>query len=82
MKKKKRIRKARKPVQKFSGSRFVKAGGITIGCMSHDARDLLDRAMSEWKQFKKGFPKGHRATVYGFAYWLIRWSGLVQPATK
>lgn len=58
---------------------------IAIGCISPEARDLLDRTMEEWKKHKKQLPKTlmgkrYRPGVYSFAYWLIRWSGLVQPA--
>ena len=63
--------------------------GVTLGCISPDARDLLDRAMEEWDKHKASLPEkmtcngetwNPRESVYGFAYWLIRWSGLVQPA--
>jgi len=59
--------------------------GISIGCMKRDYRDCLDKSMEEWKKHKKTLPKKvlgkqYRSGVYAFAYWLIRWSGLVKPA--
>jgi hypothetical protein len=68
--------------KQYSGSRVIKAGPITIACMSQEARECLDRAMVDWLEFKKGFPKGHRASIYGFAYWLIRYSGLFRPVRQ
>lgn len=60
--------------------------GITIGCISAEASDLLDRIMAEWREHWKKLPEKHRIKdpedVYGFAYWLVRWSGLVAPAER
>jgi len=59
--------------------------GITIGCISPEARDLLDTVMEEWAKHiedeHKMLPadKVDSADHYRFAYWLIRWSGLVRP---
>ena len=72
----------------FHGSNFVDAGSkdeikITLGCISPEARDLLDTIMVEWEkhyaELKKSNPN-HEPSYYGFAYWLVRWSGLVQPS--
>lgn len=68
-------------------SKTVKIGRVTLNCMKPEDRDCLDRAMAEWKAHKKQLPKkiGDKRYVpgiYGFAYWLIRWSGLVQPTDK
>jgi hypothetical protein len=61
---------------------------ITLTCISPDARDLLDRIMKAWEEHKSQLPDkvtmgnetwNPRESVYGFAYWLVRWSGLVQP---
>lgn len=61
---------------------------ITLACISPDARDLLDRIMKAWEEHKNTLPEtmtignetwNPRESVYGFAYWLVRWSGLVQP---
>lgn len=60
------------------GSRFVSVGPVTLGCISPAARDLLDVVMDAWEEFQKGLSPNHEQTIYGFAYWLIRWSGLVQ----
>ncbi len=48
-----------------------------------DFRDLLDSPiMEDWEKHNierlKLFP-GKRASIYSFAYWLVRWSGLVRP---
>lgn len=53
--------------------------------MKPEYRDCLNRAMDEWKKHKQNLPKkmmGKRYVpgIYGFAYWLIRWSGIVKPA--
>lgn len=62
--------------------------GVTLCCISPEARDLLDYVMEEWDKYKQGLPEtmtvggetwNPRESVYGFAYWLIRWSGMVQP---
>lgn len=66
----------------MKGTRVKKVGPVAIGCISLEASDLLDTVMAEWKKRKKGYPKGYRPGTYGFAYWLIRWSGLVEPARR
>ena len=62
--------------------------GLAVCCISPDARDLLDRVMEEWDRHMQNLPEtltcgdetwNPRESVYGFAYWLIRWSGLVRP---
>ncbi len=52
---------------------------IAIGCMDPSARDLLDRAMEQWGDHRKSLPAEYQESVYSFAYWLFRWSGLVNP---
>ena len=61
--------------------------GVTLYCIAPEARDLLDRAMEEWDKHKASLPESltidgetwnPQESVYGFAYWLIRWSGLVK----
>jgi hypothetical protein len=69
----------------FKGSNFTEpVAGITLGCISPEARNLLDTIMAEWElhhnDLKKNNPN-HELTFYGFAYWLVRWSGLIQPAS-
>jgi hypothetical protein len=71
----------------FAGSRFVDpVPGVTLGCISPEARDLLDTVMDEWEKHvieaKKIHGEKYKPEYYGFAYWLIRWSGLIQPAQK
>ncbi len=69
----------------MKGSTFKRVGPITLGCISTEARDLLDVIMEDWEKHNmkrlKLFP-GKRASIYGFAYWLVRWSGLVRPSDK
>lgn len=67
----------------MEGSKLVKiTNNITLGCIDEEARNLLDKIMEDWeshyKELKKNNPKyepGH----YGFAYWLVRYSGLIMP---
>jgi len=72
----------------FAGSSFVDVGSkdgiqITLGCITPEARDLLDTIMEKWEKhyasMKESNPN-HEPSYYGFAYWLVRWSGLVQPS--
>lgn len=70
----------------FQGSTFRPIAGerVVLGCISPEARDLLDTAMDAWRENlaereRKGIP-APTDHAYAFAYWLIRWSGLVQPA--
>lgn len=60
-------------------------GCITINCMNPEYRQCLDKIMSEWDKHRRKLPrkigrKRYVPGIYGFAYWLIRWSGLVQPS--
>lgn len=62
-----------------------RVGPVTISCMSPEYRDCLENVMNEWKKHKRKLPKTingrrYQPGIYGFAYWLIRWSGLVRPA--
>lgn len=72
----------------FSGTRLTSLSNeagmkIAIGCISPEASELLDKSMEEWEKHfakrKENNPKDE-PSIYGFAYWLIRWSGLVRPA--
>lgn len=65
--------------------------GVMLACISPEAEGLLDRTMEAWKTHKAKLPEtitvgsetwNPRESVYGFAYWLIRWSGLVKPADR
>ena len=62
----------------MKGSRFVKAGQITIGCMSEDARDLLDRLVEKYEE-TYGKDSIHDKSAYSGLYWACRWSGMIQP---
>ena len=72
--------------EKYDGSVFSEpAPGITLGCISPEARELLDTIMEAWGKHYAGMKEMHgdampETTFYGFAYWLGRWSGLIQPA--
>lgn len=72
----------------YTGSAFTNpAQGITLGCISPEARELLDTIMEEWEKHYAGMKEMHgddmpETTFYGFAYWLVRWSGLIQPANN
>ncbi len=58
-------------------------GNVTITCITPEARDLLDKIMAEWseheKKLRESFPN-REPSIYGFAYWLVRHSGLIRPA--
>ena len=69
----------------LDGTSVHQIGNISICCMKPEYRDCLENAMEEWNKHKKQLPKmlgtkRYRPGVYAFAYWLIRWSGLVKPA--
>lgn len=78
--------------KKFSGSSVVSVGNISIGCMAPEARDLMDTILDEYKKkYKeqkksmppdlwKKYPLVSPDDVYGFVYWLTRYSGLIQPS--
>ena len=72
----------------FDGSRYLEPiPGVALGCISPEASELLDRIMDEYRKHYEAGCKIHRPEhcgtspdkVYRFAYWLVRWSGLVQP---
>lgn len=54
---------------------------VTTMCMSVEGRDLLDTAIAQWVEFK-GPTEEQETAAYSFAYWLIRYSGLVMPAKQ
>jgi hypothetical protein len=65
----------------MEGSVYKRMGPITIACISPEARDLLETIMAEFEKHKKEFHNlfpGKRITIYGFAYWLVRHSGLIE----
>lgn len=56
--------------------------------MSEDARDLLDLIMEKWRDHEKGMRESAKQrgvelgpiSNYSFAYWLVRYSGLIEPS--
>lgn len=72
----------RNSTPEYSGSRIVHAGPISIGCMAPEARELMDLALKEWRKHCEGRTRQPDDPVYSFAYWLFRWSGLVQPSER
>ena len=52
---------------------------IMITGVRPEQRDLLDTIMSEWeKQEAEIKAMGKEVSIYQFAYWLIRYSNLVE----
>ena len=75
-----------KPFGEGTDVKEIPGTAISVCCMNPEYRDCLDRAMEEWKKHRKTLPKKingkrYEPGIYGFAYWLIRWSGLVKPTT-
>ena len=76
------LTKAKKGEPMKGNHRVDRVGPIQIGCMDLDARNLMDRALKEYDEHVEGIKKykpDHEGSVYSFAYWLFRWSGLVGP---
>jgi hypothetical protein len=77
---------------KYEGSVFNSPiEGVTLGCISPEARDLLDTIMEQWEKHYEGIKlnitmatSGEQTepSIYMFAYWLVRWSGLIQPVSQ
>jgi len=57
-------------------------GNISLCCMKKEARNLLDTIMEEWNkhyaELKKNNKPDYKPSYYGFAYWLVRYSGLIK----
>jgi hypothetical protein len=73
----------------MNGSIEKRIGNVTLCCISAEAVDLLDRIITAWECHKTQLPEtltcgdetwNPRESVYGFAYWLVRYSGLIEPA--
>jgi len=67
----------------YQGSNFKKVNqNIVLGCISPEANNLLETIMEHWEDYlaklKKSFPL-KEPSFYSFAYWLVRYSGLIQP---
>jgi hypothetical protein len=58
--------------------------GVTLACISQEANDLLERVMAAWEihlaNLKAVHGESYEPSHYRFAYWLIRYSGLVEPS--
>jgi hypothetical protein len=64
-----------------------RVGPITLGCITIEARDLIDEAYAAWVMHREDMrikqPRHHISDeAYAVLYWLIRWSGLVNPAAR
>ena len=62
------------------GSRVIYHGPIRIACMAPEARECLDVAIEQWNAHLAQRSRPPEDPVYSFAYWLLRYSGLVVPA--
>ena len=62
----------------MKGSNNVEVGNIQIGCISEDARDLLDRLVERYNE-TYGKDAVHEKSAYSAFYWACRWSGMIQP---
>lgn len=69
-----------------TGTSVKQCGPVAICCMKTDYAECLDGAMAAWRKHWENLPINHRPKdpddVYGFAYWLIRYSGFVVPVAK
>lgn len=68
----------------YQGSIFKQISPqIASGCISPEASELLDEIMDAWNEhlvkLREIMGPEYEPTYYGFAYWLVRWSGLIQP---
>lgn len=74
----------------YSGSRFVSpAPGVMSGAITPEARELINEIFAAWNAHVPnvrpnndliGITTPDGEALYGFVYWLCRWSGLVRPA--
>lgn len=69
----------------FTASKYTEVvPGVMIGSITPEARDFLETIMDAWdkhyESLKEANGKDYEPSYYGFAYWLVRWSGLIQPA--
>jgi hypothetical protein len=54
---------------------------ITITCFSKEGKDFLDLIQSEYAKFSGGKDISD-INGYSLGYWLVRYSGLVEPSEK
>jgi hypothetical protein len=71
----------------FKVSRILEVNeSIALTSISPEATDLLEKIMEEWEKhftsLKEMYGDKYEPSFYGFAYWLVRYSGLIQPANK
>jgi len=64
----------------MKGSNFKQVGPITIGCMSKEARDLLDLLCEKFEE-QQGKSVSD-VSGYMTLYWACRWSRLIRPSGK
>lgn len=68
------------------GTSVKQCGPVAICCIKPEYSECIDNVMAAYRVHWEGLPINHRPKdpddVYGFAYWLIRYSGFVVPATK
>lgn len=73
-------------LERLPGNRVLRAGPVAIGAIHPDARELLDRIMAEWEphveSVRRNNPPGTEITPYMAFYWLVRWSGLIDPTVQ
>ena len=67
----------------MEGTRIKEIHQIKIVCISQEAKELLQKIMEEWSihvEQTKDLTPQYEESIYGFAYWLVRWSGLIKSA--
>ena len=66
----------------MDGTRTVNISpNIKLVSISPEAHNLLELALDGWDEHRQGLPQEYQNSVYSFAYWLFRYSGLVEPAS-
>jgi len=79
-----------KKLNKMEGMNYkqVEGANIVLTCITSEARDLLEKIMAAWAEHEAGMRDNARQrgvelgeiSHYGFAYWLVRYSGLIEPS--
>lgn len=70
------------------GSHYTPCGPVTFACMDPDARELMDRALAEYRALRVRMGVDYVDTeeiqdrIYAFAYWLFRHSGMIDPHAR
>ena len=64
----------------------VTTGAVTLSCMEPTARDVMELALTGWAEhlpkMRETLGRDPDDVVRSFAYWLFRWSGLVNPLAE